>query len=256
MRRFDVPMQGRIAAYLGIQPRSAADRPGLTLGSSGGPTRIRHRVVVPAGASWAGSDALHTEQARWLGLVAWLPPLYVRARQPSIVDEVEPRIRKLLQPGVSLRHDWPCRVGDRRTRCGWRWPVRGAFPTMPATVIAERVRWTRGSTVFSDPDGAGHRAAHLPHASHPRDLLDRPCPQPDATAGPPPSPPRSTPASSLARLRPGSRQGVNFRAATRGQFSRGGDTVPCPRGPDLAATRTWARFRTHPSDRFRRYRDE
>jgi hypothetical protein len=40
----------------------------------------------------------------------------------SIVDEVEPRIRELL----------------------------AAFPTMPATVIAERVGWTRGLTVFTD----------------------------------------------------------------------------------------------------------
>jgi hypothetical protein len=38
------------------------------------------------------------------------------------MDEFEPRIRELLQ----------------------------AFPTMPATVIAERVGWMRGSTVFSD----------------------------------------------------------------------------------------------------------
>jgi hypothetical protein len=38
------------------------------------------------------------------------------------VDEFEPRIRELLQ----------------------------AFPAMPATVIAERVGWTRGKTVFAD----------------------------------------------------------------------------------------------------------
>ena len=50
------------------------------------------------------------------------PPRYERRQVGSIVDEVEPRIRELL----------------------------AAFPTMPATVIAERVGWTRGSTVFSD----------------------------------------------------------------------------------------------------------
>jgi transposase len=50
------------------------------------------------------------------------PPRYGRRPVGSIVDEVEPRIRELLQ----------------------------AFPTMPATVIAERVGWSRGSTVFSD----------------------------------------------------------------------------------------------------------
>jgi transposase len=50
------------------------------------------------------------------------PPKYARRPAESIVDEFEPRIRELLQ----------------------------AFPTMPATVIAERVGWTRGKTVFAD----------------------------------------------------------------------------------------------------------
>jgi len=50
------------------------------------------------------------------------PPKYERRPAPSIVDAFEPRIRELLQ----------------------------AFPTMPATVIAERVGWTRGKTVFAD----------------------------------------------------------------------------------------------------------
>jgi transposase len=49
------------------------------------------------------------------------PPKYVRAPQGSIVDEVEPWIRELLQ----------------------------AFPTMPATVIAERIGWTRSIRVLS-----------------------------------------------------------------------------------------------------------
>jgi hypothetical protein len=40
----------------------------------------------------------------------------------SIVDAVEPRIRELL----------------------------AAWPTMPATVIAERIGWTRGLTVLKD----------------------------------------------------------------------------------------------------------
>ena len=48
-------------------------------------------------------------------------PRYVRAATGSIVDEVEPRIRALLK----------------------------VCPTMPATVIAERVGWSRGMTVFS-----------------------------------------------------------------------------------------------------------
>jgi transposase len=51
-----------------------------------------------------------------------VPPKYERRSAGSIVDEFEPRIRELLR----------------------------AFPTMPATVIAERVGWTRGKTVFAD----------------------------------------------------------------------------------------------------------
>lgn len=50
------------------------------------------------------------------------PPKYERRPAPSIVDEFEPRIRELL----------------------------AVFPTMPATVIAERVGWKRGKTVFAD----------------------------------------------------------------------------------------------------------
>jgi hypothetical protein len=50
------------------------------------------------------------------------PPKYERVRAGSIVDEAEPRIREVLQ----------------------------AFPTMPATVIAERIGWDRSMTVFRD----------------------------------------------------------------------------------------------------------
>jgi transposase len=50
------------------------------------------------------------------------PPRYERSARGSIVDEVEPRIRELLQ----------------------------AWPTMPATVIAERIGWTRSITVLTD----------------------------------------------------------------------------------------------------------
>ena len=49
------------------------------------------------------------------------PPKYQRAPQGSIVDEVEPRIRELLQ----------------------------AYPRMPATVIAERIGWSRSIRVLS-----------------------------------------------------------------------------------------------------------
>jgi transposase len=50
------------------------------------------------------------------------PPKHERRSAGSIVDEVEPRVRELLQ----------------------------AFPTMPATVIAERIGWTRGLTVLKE----------------------------------------------------------------------------------------------------------
>jgi transposase len=50
------------------------------------------------------------------------PPRYERAPRGSIVDTVEPRIRELL----------------------------AAWPTMPATVIAERIGWTRSLTVLKD----------------------------------------------------------------------------------------------------------
>jgi transposase len=55
-------------------------------------------------------------------LAADRPPKYQRAARGSIVDAVEPRIRALLQ----------------------------AWPTMPATVIAERIGWTGGLTVLKD----------------------------------------------------------------------------------------------------------
>jgi hypothetical protein len=50
------------------------------------------------------------------------PPKYERPSAGSIVDEVEPRIRELLQ----------------------------AWPTMPATVIADRVGWDRSTRVLSE----------------------------------------------------------------------------------------------------------
>jgi transposase len=50
------------------------------------------------------------------------PPRYERAPRGSAVDAVEPRIRELL----------------------------AEFPSMPATVIAERIGWTRGITILRD----------------------------------------------------------------------------------------------------------
>jgi transposase len=51
-----------------------------------------------------------------------VPPRYERRAAGSIVDAVEPRVRELLQ----------------------------VYPTMPATVIAERIGWDRGLTVLKD----------------------------------------------------------------------------------------------------------
>ena len=50
------------------------------------------------------------------------PPRYARAPRRSVVDPVEPRIRELLQ----------------------------AWPTMPATVVAERIGWQHSLTVLKD----------------------------------------------------------------------------------------------------------
>jgi transposase len=61
------------------------------------------------------------------------PPRYSRPAAGSIVDPFEPRIRELLQ----------------------------AYPTMPATVIAERIGWTRGLTVLKERV-AELRPAYLP----------------------------------------------------------------------------------------------
>ena len=61
------------------------------------------------------------------------PPKYQREPAGSSVDQFEPRIRELLM----------------------------AYPTMPATVIAERVGWTRGMTVFKERI-AQLRPAYLP----------------------------------------------------------------------------------------------
>jgi transposase len=66
-------------------------------------------------------------------LAAEGPPAYRRRPAGSAVDEVEPQVRELLQ----------------------------AFPTMPATVIAERIGWTRGITVLKERI-AELRPAYLP----------------------------------------------------------------------------------------------
>jgi transposase len=87
---------------------------------------------------WAEIRRLHRaeelsikEIARRLGLArntvrsalrSDVPPVFDRKPRPSAIDEFEPRIRELLSQ----------------------------FPRMPATVIAERVGWTRSMTVMKD----------------------------------------------------------------------------------------------------------
>ena len=66
-------------------------------------------------------------------LASDVPPRYERIPAGSIVDAVEPRIRELLQ----------------------------VYPTMPATVIAERIGWTRSIRVLSGRV-AELRPAYLP----------------------------------------------------------------------------------------------
>src|SRR5260370_1398263 len=61
------------------------------------------------------------------------PHKYGRTRKGSFVDAAEPRIRELLR----------------------------AYPTMPATVIAERIGWDRSVRVLRDRV-AGLRPAYLP----------------------------------------------------------------------------------------------
>ena len=79
---------------------------------------------------WRAEKMSISEIARVLGisrntvraaLVSDAPPKYERKPAGSIVDTVEPRIRELLK----------------------------AYPTMPATVIAERIGWTRSIRVLS-----------------------------------------------------------------------------------------------------------
>src|SRR4029453_16147499 len=110
-------------------------------------------MLTPAGPwlepSWGGSGVLSVEDwaevrrlhraegvpikqiARVMGcskntvkraLAAEGPPRYQRVARGAGVDAAEPRIRELL----------------------------AAWPTMPATVIAERIGWTRGLTVLKD----------------------------------------------------------------------------------------------------------
>jgi transposase len=62
-----------------------------------------------------------------------VPPAYSRQRSGSVVDAVEPEVKKLLED----------------------------FPRMPANVIAERIGWQRGTTVLRDRV-AELRPAYLP----------------------------------------------------------------------------------------------
>jgi hypothetical protein len=100
------------------------------------------------------------------------PPRYERrAGGGSIVDGVEPRIRELL----------------------------AAWPAMPATVIAERIGWTRGLTVSRTGSGSsGRPICHRIRRRGPRMPLAR---SPSVTCGFPTSPCR------LGSARPAPRPG-------------------------------------------------
>jgi transposase len=97
------------------------------------------------------------------------PPIYQRRPRGSIVDAVEPRVRELLQ----------------------------AWPTMPTTVIAERIGWDRSIRVLRD------RVAELRPVYLPPDPASRTAyaagESPSATCGSPTSSCRSGSASPQAR---------------------------------------------------------
>jgi len=81
-------------------------------------TFTRAQLGLPAADGGAPSRSPAVRRA----LAADAPPKYVRPAKGSAVDAVEPQIRGLLA-------DWP---------------------TMPATVIAERIGWQRSLTVLKD----------------------------------------------------------------------------------------------------------
>jgi transposase len=74
------------------------------------------------------------------------PPKYERPPKGSIVDAVEPQIRELLK----------------------------VYPTMPSTVIAERIGWIRSVRVLSSRV-AELRPAYLPPATRPQTKPCYPC---------------------------------------------------------------------------------
>jgi transposase len=88
-------------------------------------------------------------------LAAGEPPRYRRAPRGSVVDAVEPRIRELL----------------------------AVWPTMPATVIAERIGWTRGLTVLKDRVRE-LRPVYLPPQTQRPGRRMRPGRSPSAICGP------------------------------------------------------------------------
>jgi hypothetical protein len=108
----------------------------IPLGSNVGQTDIG--AIAPRWEDWAEIRRLHRAEgmpikaiSRHLGvarntvrkaLASSEPPTYRRVSKGSIVDAVEPQIRELLRE----------------------------FPEMPATVIAERIGWSRSMTVLKD----------------------------------------------------------------------------------------------------------
>jgi hypothetical protein len=122
------------------------------------------------------------------------PPKYERVERASIVDEVEPRIRELLR----------------------------AFPTMPATVIAERIGWNRSMTVLKErvaelrpvylPPDPASRTAYVAGEIAQFDLWFPPISLPVGFGQTRPAAPTRPPPKTHDH------EGVNFQPSLRGQL--------------------------------------
>jgi hypothetical protein len=99
-----------------LAPAGAGEEAGAEGGGLGGdPTAAPSRAPIKAIAPLLGVSKNTVKMA----IASDGPPRYERAPRGSIVDEVEPRLHELLKQ----------------------------WPDMPATVIAERIAWTRSDPV-------------------------------------------------------------------------------------------------------------
>lgn len=133
------------------------------------------------------------------------PPVYSRPAKGSAVDAVEPQIRELLKQ----------------------------TPTMPATVIAERIGWDRGMTVLKE------RVRELRPACLPVDPVSRTTYQPGELTGR--SPPKPVPGSNRTQ-----RSATADSSRDRVRLSASASTsARTPRGSgrfgEVCPKSTWAR---------------